>query len=81
MDSHFRSQVVFHLTGRRPAGGDAVAMRCRLASLYLTLVSFDGSPTSDRLDCARRALLHADAAIREEESRLSGRAHRFTSSS
>jgi len=23
MDSHLRSQVVFHLTGRRPAGGDA----------------------------------------------------------
>ena len=54
------------------AGGDAVAMRCRVASLYLTLASFTGSPADDRLDCARRALLHADAAIRLDEDRVDG---------
>lgn len=58
------------------AGGDAVAMRCRVASLYLTLASFTGSPSEDRLDCARRALLHADAAIRLDDERVEGHFYR-----
>jgi tetratricopeptide (TPR) repeat protein len=58
------------------SGGDAVAMRCRVASLYLTLASFTGSPTDDRLDCAQRALLHADAALALDDERVEGHFYR-----
>ncbi|MBX3471736.1 MAG: hypothetical protein KF878_33185 [Planctomycetes bacterium] len=58
--------------GRIKEAQDAFELRCRVASLYLTLVEYPSAPKRERLDNARRALAHADAAIILEEDRVEG---------
>ncbi len=58
------------------AAQDAVTLRARLASLYLTLVDYPGARTRERLDNAQRALAHADAAIALDEERVEGHYYR-----
>lgn len=55
---------------------DAVTLRGRLASLYLTLVDYPGAPTSERRDNAQRALAHAHAAIALDDDRVEGHFYR-----
>jgi hypothetical protein len=61
---------------REIEGNDSFALRCLAASLYLTLVDYPGSPRGERLDNAQRALFHANAAIRLDESRVDGHFYR-----
>lgn len=58
------------------AAQDAVMLRARLASLYLTLVDYPGAPNRERLDNAQRALAHADAAIALDDDRVEGHFYR-----
>ncbi|MCO5167197.1 MAG: hypothetical protein M9894_12665 [Planctomycetes bacterium] len=55
---------------------DAFDLRCRVAALYLTLVEYPSAPRRERLDNARRALAHADAAILLEPDRVEGHFYR-----
>lgn len=58
------------------AARDEVTLRSRLASLYLTLVDYPGAPDRERLDNAKRALAHADAAIAADDERVEGHYYR-----
>ncbi len=58
------------------AAQDAVTLRARLASVYLTLVDYPGARDRERLDNAQRALAHADAAIALDDERVEGHYYR-----
>lgn len=60
----------------RTRAEDNFDLRCLAASQYLTFIGFPGLEKRDQLESARRALMHAEAAIRLDDERVEGHYYR-----
>lgn len=60
----------------RTRNDDNFDLRCLAASQYLTFIGFPTLEKRDQLESARRALMHADAAIRLDDDRVEGHYYR-----